>query len=297
MRYRVVPSLTLKLGSGLYHQGATLLVELPAIDVAALSFGLQRAWHTAAGFEQRIDAWALDIEATAYWSELTNTVEPAIENAIDQALDADCFGRQTCNDLFTSRPGRSMGVEVMIRRRLGEKLFGWIAYTGSRTTRDNAVYGRLPAILDQSHIFNAVASYKFSNGYTAGLGVQFHTGKPVTSASEVNVPAGRPPPRTRCFGAEAGATTQRCWLFGQPLQDRLASFFRIDARVEKSWLYDRHTITAYVDVLNAIASREVQGLDYTVEAQIVANRYVPYLVVKETSLRLVLPMIGVKGTW
>ena len=130
-----------------------------------------------------------------------------------------------------------------------------------------------------------------------GLGVQFHTGKPVSSATEVDLPAGRPPTRARCFGSEAGATTQRCWLFDRPLQDRLASFFRVDARIEKSWLYDRHTITAYADVLNATASREVQGLDYTVEGQFVGGRFVPHLVVKETGLRLVLPMIGVKGTW
>ena len=296
VRFRATPTLTFQLGGGLYHQGATAFVDLPGIDVAALGKGLQRAWHLAAGVQQRLEK--LDLEATVYWSELPAVFEPALEDAIDQALAGDCAARQTCNDLFEQRTGRSVGFELMIRRRLGEKLFGWIAYTLSRTTRSNPKWGALPWALDQRHILNAVGSYQLGNGYTLGLGVQFHSGKPVSTATEADLPAAQANgPGTRCFPTQEGAATERCWIFGKPLQDNFASFFRVDARFEKSWLYDRHSVTFYIDVLNVTASREVETRDYTVTFDPFVQNPQPHLVAQDQGLRLVLPMIGVKGTW
>ena len=50
--------------------------------------------------------------------------------------------------------GRAYGLELIARRRLGHRLFGWVTYTLARAERDFPDVGWRPADFDQPQIVN-----------------------------------------------------------------------------------------------------------------------------------------------
>ena len=287
IRDKVTSSTTLKLGSGLYHQPPTLLIQLPAVGLLSLDAGLQSAINTALGVEQRIDPLAMDLEVSVFWSERLELRELEIE-------DPDVLACETTNarcqlDPLRARQGRTIGLEVMLRRRLTEKLFGWLAYTLSRTTRVDPNFGvTYPDDFDQTHIINLVLSYELPHGFRVGVGLHAHSGEPYTPYKLITLPGiVEVTPRPDVCGGGSIQGTQ-CWVPQTPLSGRLPFFYRVDARVEKSWELDRYTLTLYLDVLNASLQDEVLSRNYGFDSSNVPT-------ITDTSVPIVVPMLGVRG--
>ena len=77
--------------------------------------------------------------------------------------------------------GRVYGLELLIRKELSERFFGWIAYTLSRSDRiDRPGEPRRLFDFDQTHNLTAVASYRFGNGWQLGGRYRITTGNPDT---------------------------------------------------------------------------------------------------------------------
>lgn len=294
VRYQVSDSTTLKLGGGLYHQPPTAYVELPTIDLLGLASGLQTSLNGAAGVEHQFDALGLDLDASVYWSEKLVLRELEIDDPDAYTLrNSGNSAQANALDPWRERRGRSIGLELMLRRRLSTNLFGWIAYTLSHTTRWDPQFETVyPDLFDQQHILNLVLSYQLPRRWRIGVGLHAHSGKPYDPyhLKHINGIVEFQPPNSRC-GPVTNAGMD-CWVADPPRSDRLPGFYRIDARIEKSWIYDRYTLTAYLDVLNASARQEVLARDYTFDYDQNENA-TP--VVRDQSLPLVVPMIGVRG--
>ena len=66
---------------------------------------------------------------------------------------------------------------------------------------------------------------------------------------------------------------------------RLPTFYQLDLRAERRFLFDAFTLDVYVEVVNATANRMVYGL----------NQNPTTGAVEQYSLRLFLPSLGVRG--
>jgi hypothetical protein len=73
--------------------------------------------------------------------------------------------------------------------------------------------------------------------------------------------------------------------------DRLPSFFRVDLRISKSWLFDNFILDAYLDVMNATVSREVLGYDYVPSFDGAPLRKLPI------EIPITIPLLGLKATY
>ena len=82
------------------------------------------------------------------------------------------------SDFLARRDARSYGIEVIIRRPVTERLYGWVAYTLSQNQRalGPGVIG--PSDWDQRHILNTVVGYRIG-AYAVGFRGHLHTGRPV----------------------------------------------------------------------------------------------------------------------
>jgi hypothetical protein len=112
-----------------------------------------------------------------------------------------------------------------------------------------------PSDWDQRHILNAVAGYQIGN-YDLGARVHVNTGRPVLlqgSQAEVFV--------------------------------RLPTFYQLDLRAERKFLFDAFTLHVYAEIVNASLSRTVLSLEQDPST----NK------VSENSYRIVLPSIGIRG--
>jgi hypothetical protein len=124
--------------------------------------------------------------------------------------------------------GRSYGLELMIQRSLARRLGGYLSYTLARAERS---FGRRrsPSPFDRTHVVGAAVAYDLGRRWVAGVRAGFYTGVPMSVAY---VEAARVPPRT-------------------------PPFWRLDWRVEKSWLIaEGASLSLVFEVLNTTLNRE-----------------------------------------
>jgi TonB family protein len=273
----------LKAGAGLFHQQPIALIQLPAVDVDGLKAGLQEGVQLTAGVEWK-GASGLQVSADVYYNPLLRT------------LELDLFSPPTKSTPSRLDPapavssGYATGLEVMVRHPLGGNWFGWISYTLQRSVRKmqfdrlddfgqstGTVSAVLPYTYDQTHVLNAVLSYKFPSNWTVGGVLHINTGRPEAG----NL--------TSWTQREAIVNRRPAWIeVSRDEVDRLPPFWRVDLRVAKSWSHDLYNLDLYLDVLNASFRTETYSFTYV--------RSSPLKKVAQGA-PIVLPMLGVKGTY
>lgn len=121
-----------------------------------------------------------------------------------------------------------MGLEILARRRAGERLFGWLAYTlqrNERRRRPEAPWTASP--FDQTHLLTGVVSWRVARRWTLGARLHHRTGRPIADGVERRLPA----------------------------------YTQLDLRLDKSWVFDTWVMDLYVDVINATFASEVLSED------------------------------------
>ncbi len=228
-RFDVSDSVHIVHAYGLATQAPSTPVTLPAISVAYLAGGLQRAAQTSAGVEVDLPE---DFAATA---SLFHNAFYDLNDALGTA-QVELVDIERSDSLLAKSRGSAYGLELGIKRKLSRRLSGLVAYTLSRSMR-TAQDRRFLSAYDRPHVVNAAASYDLGRGWRAGARFVFYSGIPQSSA----------PP------AFAGQ------LVGVP-PERTPAFYRVDLRVEKRWrIGERGFVSFVLEALNATLSREVNG--------------------------------------
>jgi TonB family protein len=229
------------------------------------AIGLEHALHVGAGAEWRPDRlWLIDVEA--YYIDRRDLV------AFTNRTIVNPDGTATRPLWVNEGTGSTYGLEVMIKREISDRVYGWLAYTFSRSKRDVPFFGRSVTPFDQTHVGNAVASWRVGAGWELGARWRFATGRPITPIVEGTYDAD-----------EGGYDPVR----GPWLSDRLPFFNQVDARAEKTWLFDTWMLGLYLDVQNLLATDNVEALEYDYRfRERAAIGGVPFL-----------PTLGIRGQW
>ncbi len=199
-RARLVGPLTHIGAVGIAHQPAAIPLPLPALSFSQLARGLQGGYHMSQGLELALP-WDLTASAAGYLHTYTGLVD----------LAAPCDGDDDPNcDAATTR-GRSVGLELMLKRNLTKRIGGWVAYTLSRSTRSaydpfRREYQSVLSQFDRTHVVNVIASFDLGKGWRAGSRYAGYSGIPYSTLFEQGIPNARTP-----------------------------FFHRIDVRLEKRW--------------------------------------------------------------
>ena len=254
VRQRLGARLALKGSIGLYTQP-------PAPEMLSRVFGNpdlhpQRATHYVLGAEVDVTA-TLRVEVVGFWKEMRALVVPG-EGPEDPVLTND--GR-----------GRAYGGELLVRQQLWRNLFGWIAYTLSRSERqDHPGQPWHVYLFDQTNILTTLASYKLPRGFQVGARYRYVTGNPYTPV----------------VGAYYDANTDRYVpITGAPFSGRMPAFNQLDLRVDKVWTFDRWRISAYLDVQNVTRATNPEALSYNFD----------FTVARPVAGLPLLPIAGVRG--
>ena len=205
--WRTTSWLTLRAAGGVYHQPP------PVEDTSAVfgnpRAGLERATHAALGGVVRVvddDSGAVDVDVTGFYRYAEGLVArvPSSSPPLAGALENDGVGVAT-------------GATLQVRRSQSGGAFGWVAYTLSRSERQDDVTARYRlADFDQTHVVTAVAG--------APLG-------PFTVSARARAATGMP--RTPVVGAVFDARRDAYEpVLGATNTTRLPPFFQLDARVE-----------------------------------------------------------------
>ena len=154
--------------------------------------------------------------------------------------------------------GRTIGAELLLKRKLARRLGGFVAYTLSRSQRQTDTVA-IPAALDRTHVVNVALAYDLGRGWRAGARAVFYSGIP---AGVAYVEAARHPPRT-------------------------APFYRFDWRVEKRWVVGP----------TASWSLVFEMLNTTLHKEVTAARCSAYYCKEETIGPISAPSIGVEAVF
>jgi hypothetical protein len=141
--------------------------------------------------------------------------------------------------------GGAYGLELMLRRKVDEGLYGWVSYTLSRSERYLEDGPTQPFQFDQTHMLNVAVSYQ--------------TG-PWRFGARFTLASGRPSPRI--VGAVFDADDDDY----QPMRvhdgTRLPTYHQLDVRIDRSFRIGPVRASAYLDVINVYYSPNVEGRIY-----------------------------------
>ncbi|MHB8876138.1 MAG: TonB-dependent receptor domain-containing protein [Myxococcaceae bacterium] len=258
---------TLKAAAGLFHQPPTTLINLPVVDASSLKYGLQEGAQLSAGVEWKPPG-AFEVTAEAYFNPLLRTLEFDLISVNGAQVPNPTTGSEEVTLPRGESHGYAYGVELMVRHPLGGNWFGWLSYSLSHSARYarferydqfGEVLGTdtryVPFAFDQTHIANAVLSYKLGSHWTVGTVLHFNTGRPETGLMGQQAQA-----------EGVGPYGNPQWVrIDRDRSPRLPPFFRIDARVAYAHAYQSFNFEAYLDFLNATISQEVVAFSYGTE--------------------------------
>lgn len=241
----------LKAAVGQFSQMASLPVGVPGFEGFGLkSFGLQRSRQGSLGLESNLEPRLgvdLSLDVTGFYQRLQLA-------DLRNSLVPDPQAR----DLLELRQGESYGLEVMIRRPMRHRFYGWLAYTLSKSVRrvDGVI---APSDWDQRHVLNLVTGYRLPRGYSVSTRFHYNSGRPYPQYDK---------------GTELVSYT------------RLPGFPQLDLRGDKRFVFDSFVMEIYLELVNSTMSREVFDSVRQEDGT-----------VSEKAYRLVLPSMGVHVEW
>jgi hypothetical protein len=247
-RFRPGGDVWLKAHLGRFSQSASLPLPVPGFDGFGLkSYGVQTSYQGSVGVEAALGG-GFTLDASGFYQRLSLTDLDSI------------FNYDPAESLLERREGESYGGELMIRRAITKRLYGWLAYTLSWSDRLVGFHQiKAPSDWDQRHILNLVLGYRMRAGWSAGGRIHFNTGRPYPVYDDRN------------FQVE---------------YQRLPPFFQLDVRLDKRFVFDRYMLSAYIELVNSTLTREVFDL-----------KRKPDGTVDEKGFRIVLPSVGVHAEW
>ena len=245
--FKISDTVSLRGDGGRYAQMPSLPVSVPGFEAFGLAdYGAQTSLGGSLGVETRLPGH-LTLGVTGYYQKLRVSDVRNIDLESSQPM---------AMDFLVARDGQAYGAELLLRRADTGRFFGWLAYTLSWSQRydDNGVLGR--SDWDERHILNLVAGRRLGRSYTVGARFHLNTGRwaPV--------------------------------LNGGGEYQELPTYYQIDLRAERRFVFDRFVMDVYADFANVTRDPEVLQLDSVYDSDTGGRK------IWQDRINLVLPTIG-----
>jgi TonB family protein len=184
--------------------------------------------HYSLGVEQELTRH-IEVSVEAFYKDLTQQVSREPAGAAGYLY----------NNLGI---GTVKGIETLIKFKPSERFFGWIAYTLSRSVRqDSPSADQYLFQYDQTHNLIMLGSYRLGRGWEFGARFRLVSGP-------LDTPVVGKPSLPALYVADAGSYVP---LQGKPFTARMPLFHQLDLRVDKRWQFKAWALSAYLDVQNA----------------------------------------------
>ncbi|MCL2178876.1 MAG: TonB-dependent receptor [Proteobacteria bacterium] len=246
--YAFAERFKLKGALGLFHQPPNYLNGQVSSVFGNPNLKPERSVHSSVGLEVNITK-AIDLDIQFYAKNGFNI----------SRLTSGGDSQSNLNVADTTKPwdnsgsSRAYGMEILLRHQLTDRFFGWIAYSLSRSERNNILQGGYRrSSFDQPHNLIVVASYKLPLDFVLGAKLQYVSGN--TSTPVVGA----------IFDANSDSYHP---LNGYANSTRMPDFFQLDVRLDKRFVFQKWMLSLYLDVQNVTNRKNpetpIHNYDYT----------------------------------
>jgi TonB family protein len=244
LRIELDEKTALKGAVGLYHQAPPLPYLTKEWGNPNLS--PEGSWQYSVGAVRKLlPQVSLDLDL--YYKQLFDLALPTSATVVRD-------GQEVPEHFASAGTGKAYGAELLLRWDPDGRFFGWIAYSLSRSLRDQSVNGeRLEqegSAYDQPHNLVAVGTLELPevwNGFSTGFRLRYTSGNPYQrihqSVYDADGDAYRP------------LTTGR-------YDSRMPDFFQLDLRADKKWTHRLWTMSVYLEVQNVTNRQNVEAPTY-----------------------------------
>jgi tetratricopeptide (TPR) repeat protein len=138
--------------------------------------------------------------------------------------------------------GRARGVDLLVQRRSGQRISGWIGYSFLDAELSLADGRTVRSPFDVTHTATGNSTLRLGRGTTLGTTMRYGTGRPFTSIDSAREEDGHLLPE-----------------YGEPNRERLPAYARLDSRLTRYVPLGRSMLVGYVEALNLLDRRNVSG--------------------------------------
>lgn len=242
--YQLRPGTYLTAAWGLYLQSprGSELVE----EAGNPRLNFTEAEHRVIGIKHELsDQWNLLLEA--FHKPMFNLV-----TAIDENLPPDNFSNEG--------KGEAYGLDLLVKREFSQRKSGWLSYSYIRTTRTGRDGVRRRFSGDQPHTLALVWSqpmFSSVSRWDIGFRFRYHSGLPYDPVIGTGL-------------SEDGSHIIAVYPDTKN-SARLPDFYQLDLRFDRPVYYNTWKLNFYIDILNVLNTRNVNGYDYGNNLEKVAN--------------------------
>jgi hypothetical protein len=137
---------------------------------------------------------------------------------------------------------------VLLRQEMLKGFFGWVTYSYIRSERkDHPDTDWRLSDFDQTHVLGILASYQIAKGWDTGARFRYTTGFPRTPVVDAY------------FNAPNDAYDP---TFGAHNSIRIPSFYQLDVRVERAFVFRRGKLNIFLDVQNITNRKNPEEIIY-----------------------------------
>lgn len=229
--YHLTDKTTLNTAYGKYYQ--TPASYQIALDPFNQQLRSSYATHYIFGVEQLLRD---DIRATVevYHKDLSNVI----------------VGNDTTDLLYNTGSGYARGIEFSLQKKFTDGFVGTASYTFSESKRQDADgLNEYYFEFDRPHILNLIAGIEIGEGWQLGAKFQYASGNPFTPV--------------------AGVTEKNGTYYvvdGNYNSARMPAYHKLDVRLDKKFVFDSWTLTAYLDLWNLYNKENVLSYSYKVDS-------------------------------
>jgi len=221
--------------AGRYHQSADAGDLSPVFGTPVLDQA--EAIHALAGVSAKPTSW-LTVDVTGFWIRQRQL-----------AVRAPSATPALAELLVSTGQGRNYGGQTALRFRPSKRFFAWLTYSIMRAQRRTSTMAPWRLFdVDQTHVAQAVASYRFDSGFELGGRGQLSTGAP------------RTPVDSALFNASLGLYDP---VFGAHNSIRIPAFFELSLRIAWQRKLSWGRVKLWLDVQNATNRNNAEEIIYT----------------------------------
>lgn len=253
----VTRSTRLRIGGGIYRQPADL-EQQAGPNGGGPALRPERADQVDVSVAQSLP-WSATLTAGWFAREERDVLWTPGAEPRRQANGAVQLGRgdaRWVNDLS----GRARGVEVIVRRDAPAGLSGWVAFAHlSHRYTSTSTGESFRSDAEQSNAVSLFGYYPLSNRTTVGLKFRYGSNYPRTGylAEQRPGPGAQP-----LFG---GGSPLFVTLADRRNGLSLPAYARLDARIDRTFMWQRRRLTLFVEVANVLNRTNLRNVPYDID--------------------------------